>query len=383
MGQKMSDLDRPFSSENEKQVGVLLLCTNADRAGAPIHVKELALGLRHYGIDVSLIFGEHGPIEEELRAEGFDTHIVKEMRSSISPVKDLRALKSVHDLMREIDPDLVHCHSSKAGMIGRISAWLYHKPVIFTIHGWGFGPGRKRSISSFVRVTEWLLKPLTNFYISVSLVDQHAGISEVGIPKDAIVTIRNGVPDLFTEPEPASDAVITMVARNDHPKDYPTLASALRNVNFTGSFFIGDRTDDPSFKGQCQLLAGHNADKINFLGARDDVSDLLRQSQVFVLSSRFEGLPLSIIEAMRQGLPIVASRVGGVPELVADGINGFMFEPGDSAGLAQSLSTILGDENLRLRMGEESRRRFLNEFSKEKMVEETVKVYKQLLNRRL
>lgn len=376
----MSNSDHLPVSEKPTQISALILCTNADRAGAPIHVKELAQGLKQSGVLATLAFGEHGPIERALKADGFEVHVIHEMRSAISPIRDLKALKSVVGLMRKINPDLVHCHSSKAGMLGRMAAWLHSKPVIFTIHGWGFGPGRKQSISKFVFLTERFLKPLTNFYISVSLADEHAGIKTLGISHQRIKTIRNGVSDGGERTKLQGDRVITMVARNDFPKDYQTLASALKYVEFVKALFVGDRTDDLEFCEQCRGLAAQNADKLHFLGPRDDVPSLLARSQVFVLSSRFEGLPLSIIEAMRQGLPIVASRVGGVPELVADGINGLMFEPGDSTALAQSLSTILSDDNLRLRMGEESRRRFLTEFSKERMIEETVKVYKQVLN---
>ncbi len=119
--------------------------------------------------------------------------------------------------------------------------------------------------------------------------------------------------------------------------------------------------------------------RVEFLGLRGDVEKLLAEAQVFVLASNYEGFPISIVEAMRAGLPVVASDVGGVCESVCDGENGFLVPRGDVPTLRERLQRLISNETLRARMGAASRRRYVEEFTAKRMVSKTLAVYEKVL----
>jgi glycosyltransferase involved in cell wall biosynthesis len=125
-----------------------------------------------------------------------------------------------------------------------------------------------------------------------------------------------------------------------------------------------------------RLLAG---ERVRFLGYQTDPAPTLARAGIFVLSSRSEGFPRSVLEAMRAGLPVVATNVGGVPEAVVNGVNGLLVPPGDPGALAASLERLLDDGELRKRMGAEARRTYQNRFGFDRMAEETVEVYRSVL----
>jgi glycosyltransferase involved in cell wall biosynthesis len=359
---------------------VMVVVTNADLAGAPIHVRDLVLGLQKRGVTLSVVFGEHGPVESDLRAAGVDTHVVPTMRSHISPVADWHSFRTLLALGRIFQPDLVHVHSSKAGLIGRLVASLLRVPSVYTVHGWGFGRGRRIKVGAFVFVTEWLLAWLTKRFITVSGADRQLGLKFLPIRQSRIRTIYNATP--FT-PSPAhlrpEGLHIIMVARDAYPKDYGTLFKALNQVSFDSATVVGEGTQTPAFIEGASRQCGAAATRVRFLGLSNGVEDLLENASVVVLSSRFEGLPISLIEAMSKGLPVVASRVGGIPELVDEGRNGYLFEPGDADALAGYLNRIQRDPSLRISMGQSSLEKFQCHFSMQSMIEQTVTVYKEAL----
>jgi glycosyltransferase involved in cell wall biosynthesis len=119
--------------------------------------------------------------------------------------------------------------------------------------------------------------------------------------------------------------------------------------------------------------------RVTLMGQREDIPELLKVSDLFVLSSRSEGLPYTIIEAMLAGLPVVATAVGGVPELVEDGRTGFLVPPGDHGALAEAIQRLLDDSSLRVSMGEKGREKALREFTLDRMLIETQEIYRQVL----
>lgn len=171
-----------------------------------------------------------------------------------------------------------------------------------------------------------------------------------------------------------------MAARFNEQKDQHTLLRALARVpaglqlDFAGS--------GPSLEA-CRALAHRLgvADRVAFLGDRHDVPDLLARAQGFVLSTHYEGLPLSIMEAMRAGLPVVATRVSGIPEEVLDGETGLLVPHRDVAALAGALGRLAAAPAVRQRMGEAGRQKFLREFTIERMLAETEGVYREILER--
>ena len=353
----------------------MVVVTNADLAGAPIHVRDLVLGLQKRGLTLSVVLGGHGPVESDLRAAGIDTHVVHTMRSNISPVSDWRSFRTLLTLGRIFKPDLVHVHSSKAALIGRLVACLLRVPSVYTVHGWGFGRGRRIKVGIFVFVSEWLLAWLTQRFITVSHADRQLGLKFLPIRQSRIQTIYNATPFTASQAHLRPEGVhIIMVARDAFPKDYVTLFKALSQVGFDSVTVVGEGTQAPLFIDRA-IQCGVDPAKVRFMGVSNRVESLLEKASIFVLSSQFEGLPISMIEAMSKGLPIVATNVGGIPELVHDGVTGCLFEPGDVNTLAGCLNKLSVDASLRLRMGQASVVKFDQQFSMDSMLEKTITVY--------
>lgn len=355
---------------------ILFVVTNADLAGAPIHVKDLVIELVRINYNIRVVFGELGPIKSIIENEGIETHLLPTMRSKISPVDDIKSIIGLMKIVKDFQPDLIHAHSSKAGLITKIAGIFSRIPVLYTVHGWGFGSGRRFTTSALTYLSELLLSKATTHYITVSEADKKLGIKLLGLEISKITCIRNAssfYPTRNTKIQ--SELNVIMVARNEYPKDYETFFKSLDLVDVDCVRVVGKGTDNFLFVENARSLTIKNANKIEFLGIRNDVNELLNKSTIFVLSTRFEGLPISIIEAMSNGLPIIASNVGGIPELVKHGINGYLFQPGDYLDLAKYLNKLINDGEKRQKFGDISLKRFAEEFTLEVMVKKTDELY--------
>ena len=134
---------------------ILLVVTNADLAGAPRHVLELCKLLSTKNNYIEVVFGEYGPVQQEILSYGIKTHIINTLRSNINPFQDILSIYKLWKIVCHYKPDLIHCHSTKAGFVARIVSSIQQIPVIYTVHGWGFGAGRKTIISIFVFLCEF------------------------------------------------------------------------------------------------------------------------------------------------------------------------------------------------------------------------------------
>lgn len=361
---------------------LLIICTNADLAGAPCHVRDLAIMMQQQGWVVNVAFGQLGPIKDQLDQHGISTHLVASMRSKINLIEDIASYIAVKKLINSLQPDIIHAHSSKAGMIGRFVGLSCKIPVVYTIHGWGFGPGRKIMVALFVYVVELFTARFTNEFIAVSEADKQLGIKYLFVSKSRITTIYNSTK--FAAKKclvETNDVNIMMVARNEHPKDYMTFFKGLANASVDNVFVVGGGTDDRNFIEKAQYFSGQNFKKIKFMGERKDIETLLEKTSVFVLSSRFEGLPIAIIEAMSKGLPIIATSVGGIPELVHHKVNGLLFDAGDHKTLTKHLNYLSSNAEMRQCYGTASLERFDADFNHHSFISRTQKVYCRALQR--
>jgi len=297
-----------------------------------------------------------------------------------APTKDCQALFQLARLVHLLKPDLLHAHSSKAGALGRLAARLAGVPSIFTAHGWAFARGVPRIQRWMALPCEWIAARCCQKIIVVSEADYALGESRGIAPHAGTVVIHNGIPDHPSRAQPDGDsgqpARIASVARFAPQKDQSTLLQALAGVPFDYRLIlVGDGPTRTHIESQAKALEISN--QVEFLGARNDVAEILSRSHIFALTSHWEGFPLSILEAMRAGLPVLASSVGGVNEAVVDGETGFLVPRGDVAAVRDRLRQLLADPQLRSRMGAAGRRRFQQLFSLERMLEETVNVYRE------
>jgi glycosyltransferase involved in cell wall biosynthesis len=339
-------------------------------------------GLRARGHEVIGVAAE-GPMLDTARAEGFRIVAVP-MARKLSPRAQWRAFRALLALFRAERPDLVHAHMPISGFLARLAARIAGVPrVAYTCHGFLFnqpGPLVRRAASY---VMEWLGGRCTDIYLTVST-EEAADARRLGLHGGA-QAIGNGRDPARFRPDPdqrrrvraelatAEERIVVIaVSRLVRHKGYPELLAAMREVD-ADLWVVGERL--PSDHGEdlepyfAESGLGQN---LRRLGYRDDVPALLAAADIFALPSHFEGLPMSVIEAMLTGLPVVATDIRGPREQVADGETGLLVPPREIGPLTRALRRLADDATLRHRMGEAGRVRALSLYDERRVVARTL-----------
>jgi glycosyltransferase involved in cell wall biosynthesis len=358
-------------------------------------VLALARGLRG-AYDVTIGCGAGGPLVARGRQSGIR---VVEIPSLVQPPRLFADLATVWRLVRWIRAeafDIVHCHSTKAGLLGRIAARLAGAPAVaFTAHGWPSLSALPPLIRVAYQVAERFAGRLSDVVICVSEHDRRRALEMGAGTPGRLVVVRNGVdPGLWARPtgerleredggpseRPVHDGACTAVcvARLTVQKDPLTLLRAWKMVRGGHRLVL---VGDGPLRAELEAFSDREglSDRVAFLGARDDVPATLEAADLFVLASRWEGLPFAVLEAMFSGLPVVATRVGGIPEAVADGETGILVPPGDIRALAEAVERLAADPRLRREMGAAGRRRAAACFTEARMLAESAEIYARLL----
>jgi glycosyltransferase involved in cell wall biosynthesis len=331
----------------------MLLITLAEVGGAQAYVASLLPALvRRF--DVTVAAHGDGPLREAAERSGVRFLPLCHVRRAVHPLRDAAGLLELMRLLRRERPDILHASSSKAGVLGRLAAALTGVPIrVFTVHGWAFG-AHTGAAALLYRWADRLMKPLTTVTICVAEHERDAGLAaRTCSPADTVV-IPNAI-DVPVAP-PARNGTrrprLVAVGRLKAPKDFLTLVRAVAELPARACelVVVGDGPDREELEAEIRDL-GLDGD-VRLLGERSDVAELLAGADAFVLSSVSEGMPISVLEAMAAGLPVVATQVGGVPELVADGETGFLVPPGEPQALADALRRLLADQDLRQRLGD-------------------------------
>jgi glycosyltransferase involved in cell wall biosynthesis len=344
---------------------LLFVVTLAEIGGAQTYVRQLLpAAIDEY--DVTVAAHGEGPLRETAADLGVQFVPLEHVRRNLSPVHDPLGLLELVRLFRRIEPDVVHLNSSKAGLLGRVAASVARVPVcVFTAHGWAFNAAGGRTAAVY-RIADRLAAPLATSIVCVCEADRRAGLAAKTCRADATVVIPNAI-DVGAAPErgPAGDGpmVIVGVGRLAQQKDFATLVSAVARLP-QGSAVLrifGDGPLRPALEQQIASLG--LAGTVELAGEVPDVRRHLESADVFALTSLWEGLPLSALEAMAASLPVVASRVDGLPEAVVDGETGYLTEPRDVDGVAAALEKLAADVELRRSLGDAGRARVERSFS--------------------
>ncbi len=318
-------------------------------------------GLRARGHEAVGVCPE-GPLADIVRAEGFRV-VALPLARSLSPRAQWRAFLSLLALFRAERPDIVHAHMPISGFLARVAARAAGvRRIAYTCHGFLFNqPGPLlRQAASFVM--ERLAARLTDVFMTVS-VKEAADAARLGISARA-VAVGNGRDPAVFRPNPAARAriraelgapsarvVVVIVSRLVRSKGHAELLAAMAEVD-AELWVVGDRLasdHEPSLEPffAASALGG----RLRRLGYREDVPDLLAAADIFALPSWYEALPMSVIEAMLTGLPVVASDIPGPREQVVHGVTGLLVPAREAAPLAAALRRLAGDAGLRARMG--------------------------------
>lgn len=357
---------------------VLLVITRGEPGGAQVHVLDLVRGMRER-IAFHVAVGDDPFLPGELRRLGVPVSVVSALRRDPAPGHDRRALTHLRALIRRVRPHLVHTHSSKAGVLGRTAAWREGIVALHTAHAWSFSEGQPRRRVALSVPVEVLVGRITRRFVVVSEADRRIALRYRVARPERVRVVHNGVADTPWRADPGAGGIptIAMVARMAPPKDHLLLLQALAEVPAPFRLLlVGDGPDRARIEAAIRRLGLE--DRVHLAGVSEAVPKLLAGAQVAALVSRQEGFPLTVLEAMRAGLPVVASDVGGVREAVEHGTTGLLVGRADRAGLASALNRLLVDPSLRRAFGEAGRRAYERRFTADRMVAETEGVYREL-----
>ncbi|HKQ62859.1 MAG TPA: glycosyltransferase family 4 protein [Candidatus Polarisedimenticolaceae bacterium] len=372
---------------------VLQFVTRLDLGGAQEICLDLCRRLLADGHEVHLLTGVEGELMDDARAiPGLRLHAWADWHHPIRPAADLRCLWRLVALLRRERYDVLHTHSSKAGLCGRVAARLAGLPprVVHNVQGWAFNRTQPWPVRRAMIALERLAARPGFVLLSCSRSTEQEG-RRLGIGREADRRlVLNGIarrPCLRRRSREAirrrlglgrRDLLFLQVGNLKPQKDPLTFARAAveagRRVH-RGRFWIagaGPLQDDAERIARAGGLDG----RFRILGWRRDVPELLAAADVLVLTSRFEGLPMAVLEGMAAGLPVVATAVDGTQEAMEDGRTGYLVPPGEPQAIAGSMVRLARNPALRRRQGRAARRRSAS-FSAERAVAETLRIYRE------
>ncbi len=386
--------------ENDKEIkllNILIVVTRMDTGGVPEHILMLVRGLSKKGHKVSVLCDNISKrYEDEFFVLGVEIILVALSRLP-NPFSDIRIFFKLIKIMKSGGYDVVHTHMSKAVMLGAPAAKLARIPVVVnTAHNVGW-----LALSNPVfRVVFWLYDSLL-FRLAMDSVITVSDLVKKGVveahiaPESKVYAVANGIDTPIVPSETAllklkndlavndDTLVVITVARLVWFKGINTLMDAASLVvqEIPNVFFVVVGDGDKLSELQAQVNALGIQKQVAFLGERDDVPALLSISDLFALPSVSEGMPISILEAMALSKTVVATSVGGVPELVIPGETGMLVKKGDSKAMANAIITLLKDKEFRLKLGRTCKEHHQKYYSTESMVVATEAVYLDLLEK--
>jgi glycosyltransferase involved in cell wall biosynthesis len=386
-------------------VKILRVISRLNVGGPARHVVVLDGGLRARGHDTLLLHGtvgEHEGTLEHLATESALPAVrIPALGRRVSPLSDLRAFAVVLRTIFREAPDVVHTHTTKAGVIGRVSGVLFNatRPrsrrcvIVHTFHGHVLEGYFSSPVNRLVRVTERWLGRVTDRIVAISPGQREDLVSRYRVaPAARTVVVPLGL-DLRYLQDDAAHSLRSTLGVDEHAivfgfvgrmvpiKDLPTLVRAFALVLTTlPQCVLVIAGDGPSRPELERLLAETaTASHARLLGWREDLGAVYATMDICVLSSRNEGTPVAVIEAMAAGRPVVSTRVGGVPDIVEDNQSGLLVAPGDAGALAAAMGRLARDADLRSRLGARGRDLALARFGHERLVEEIGRLYASAL----
>jgi len=380
-----------------RKIRVLFVITGLASGGATNVVLDLASHFNnHPDFDVRLVTGPIPPGRTDVtylaHELGIKTHIIPSLINHINPVVNLKGVADIRRIMVQGNYDIVHTHSSVAGVIGRIAAFSAGVPVILHhVHGWGLHARKSKLHQIFYVNLERLCAQFTNQMIVVSRADIQKGLAHRIGREDKYTLIYNGI-DLERFRQPVNDTqmhkklgldpdckLVGMIGRLDgqkNPLDFIRAAAIVVSRYPKVQFLI---VGDGSLRPECERLIDelNVKEKFFLLGYRNDVPRIISMLTITAMSSLWEGLPIAFLESMSAGKPIVANNVDGASDVVIDGETGFLVTPHQPSEMAERILYLLNNENLCSEMGQVAQQRS-SYFSRQRMVAQVESLYKEL-----
>jgi len=403
----MPEADRPV---NAAHATICRVITRLNIGGPSIQAARLTTAMAARGFDTRLIHGRLGNGEGDMSylvAPNADTRYLPALCRELSPFDDVRALISLYREYRRARPSIVHTHMAKAGLLGRVAAAAYNLTrgaaprarVVHTYHGHVldgyFGP----RLTAFFIALERILARITDTIIAISPeirteLFEHYRIGKsrqycvvaLGFDLDGFAGIDDGARARARHElgVPDGSLVITTVGRITAIKQHQVFLDAFKLVTERHGDAIALIVGDGELRSQIEAHAAAIgvASQVRFLGWRRDLATIYGATDVFLLTSRNEGTPVALIEAMASGVVGVSTDVGGVKDVIDSPAVGVRVPLGDTAALAAGVESLLADPARRRQMGELARARVLARYGFDRLVNEIAAVYGEMLEER-
>jgi glycosyltransferase involved in cell wall biosynthesis len=385
---------------------VLRAIARLNMGGPALHVSYLSAGLRERGYETILVAGTVGQGEQSMayvaEQQGVQVVTIPHLHRDISPVRDLLATWRLARMMRVERPTILHTHTAKAGAVGRAAALLAGRSrppiIVHTFHGHVLRGYFGRFWTGFFRQLEKLLARITDALVAVSPEVRDELVALGVAPESKFRVIRLGI-ELDTRVSsdrkaraetrrvmgiPDERFVVGWIGRMTAVKRTDVVLNAFRALRDEGVDAVLCMVGDGPDRVAVEELAGELGIVRHclFPGYQEEVGPFFAAFDVFVLPSGNEGTPVTAIEALASGCPVVATSVGGVPDVVDDGVDGFLVEPGTVDGLASRLGELARDTELRTRMGAAGRERMQTRYSVDRLVDDMDRLYRELLDQK-
>jgi len=388
---------------SSEPVRVLRVIARLNMGGPALHVAYLTAGLAKRGYETTLVAGSLAPGEDSMAFVadelGVDVVRIDELHREISPARDVVAAIRLARLIRKLRPHILHTHTAKAGAVGRAAALLAGNArppvVVHTFHGHVlrgyFDPVRARAF----RQLERTLARSTTALVAVSPQVRDDLVELDVAPATRFAVVRLGI-ELDQRVASGSNGrgetrrvlgigegpfTVGWIGRMTGIKRTDDVLLAFKSLRERGIdarlCLVGDGPDRNEVERRAHELGVMR--ETLFLGYQEQVASLFAAFDVFILPSANEGTPVTAIEALAAGKPVVATRVGGIPDVVRDGEDGFLVAPGDVDAIAERLAQLATDPQLRARMGEAARARVRERYSVERLVDDVDRLYRSLL----
>lgn len=377
---------------------IFYLITKGNMGGAQRYVYDLATNLPPERFDVTVFTGEGGELEKQLKTAHIKTHQIEGLIRDVSLANEWRVFWQLVKLFRIEKPDIIHLNSSKIGALGALAGRLTgSKKIIFTGHGWAFNEKRPWWQKMLIYKLHWLTVFLSHTTIAVSNKTKDQ-LTHLPLVKNKFVVIHNGLsPVNYLSRETARQElagriwkkgfdleslnkvlIIGTIAELHKNKGLDFLIQAIAQLKDklpnTLIWIIGDGEEKEHLRELIKI--NKLKDHVFLLGKIDDAKKYLKAFDIFTLTSRTEAFPYVILEAGQASLPIIASTVGGIPEVISDFNLGMLVRPGNIKEIKLALTRLIDNPSERALFGKNLAKKVNKEFTVEKMVKETIEVYR-------
>jgi glycosyltransferase involved in cell wall biosynthesis len=380
-----------------KRKKIFYCITKGNWGGAQRYVFDLATSLDKDLYDITVLLGENGRLEQKLQTSGIKTIVLKELSRNVHFIKDSFTLIKIIKIFRKEKPDIIHLNSSKVGLLGSIAGRLTRVPkIIFTGHGWAFNEDRNQFQKKIIYLLHLTTIALAHKTITVSEQTKKQ-ITKNKYFERKIITIKNGINKIdFLDKNTARNILLEKLPTDIDITGRPWLGTISELHKNKGLKYIIEaihlldiKTDDKSALPILIIIGeGERKEKlqqrINRYGLQNNVfligriyeaQKYLKAFDIFTLTSITEALPYVILEAGQAGLPIIASAVGGIPEIITDMENGILIRPKEPEEIQKAISFLLNRPEKIASLSEKIKYKILTDFNLERMVRETISLY--------